>query len=65
MPKLNGYELSKALRKRGYQPKIIGLTARVGNGENQAAEQAGMNHLLTKPLSMKDLRKIVYSAKEL
>lgn len=65
MPKLNGYELSKALRKRGYQPKIIGLTARVGNGENQAAEQAGMNHLLTKPLSMKELRKIVYSAKEL
>ena len=57
MPRMNGLELVKQLRSNGYTGQIIGLT---GDTDMQAAfEEAGANHLLTKPVQGKVLLETV------
>jgi two-component system capsular synthesis sensor histidine kinase RcsC len=55
MPRLNGYELAKALRRQGYTTPIIGATANAMRGEEALCLAAGMNHCLVKPFTLRAL----------
>ncbi|MBI6631713.1 response regulator [Pseudomonas paralactis] len=55
MPKLNGYELAKALRGLGCTAPIIGATANALRGEDALCLAAGMNHCLIKPFTLRAL----------
>ncbi|MCF5516357.1 hybrid sensor histidine kinase/response regulator [Pseudomonas fluorescens] len=55
MPKLNGYELAKALRGLGCTTPIIGATANALRGEDALCLAAGMNHCLIKPFTLRAL----------
>lgn len=55
MPKLNGYELAKELRRLGCSIPIIGATANAMRGEEELCIAAGMNHCLVKPFALRAL----------
>lgn len=55
MPRLNGYELAKALRRLGCSIPIIGATANALRGEEALCLAAGMNHCLVKPFTLRAL----------
>ncbi|CAI8823429.1 MULTISPECIES: ATP-binding protein [Pseudomonas] len=55
MPRLNGYELAKALRRLGCTTPIIGATANALRGEEALCLAAGMNHCLIKPFTLRAL----------
>ncbi|VVQ34213.1 Sensor histidine kinase RcsC [Pseudomonas fluorescens] len=55
MPRLNGYELAKALRRLGCSIPIIGATANALRGEDALCLAAGMNHCLVKPFTLRAL----------
>ncbi|UCZ85537.1 response regulator [Pseudomonas sp. L5B5] len=55
MPRLNGYELARELRRRGCSTPIIGATANAMRGEEQLCFDAGMNHCLVKPFALRAL----------
>lgn len=60
MPKMNGYELTRAIREAesaaGLRPSLIlGFTANAQPEEKQRCQRAGMNDCLFKPISLKDL----------
>jgi len=55
MPKLNGYELAKELRRQGCLIPIIGATANAMRGEEELCLAAGMNHCLVKPFALRAL----------
>lgn len=52
MPNMNGYALSQTLRQQGFQKPIFGITAAIVNDQQQLAREAGMNDLLSRPLSL-------------
>lgn len=53
MPRLNGYELTRALRKRDAVIPIIGVTANAFREEGEQCLAAGMTAWIVKPLSLK------------
>lgn len=55
MPKLNGYELTRALRSQGCEAPIIGATANAMLGGEALCLAAGMNHCLVKPFTLRAL----------
>ncbi len=55
MPRLNGYELAKALRRLGCGTPIIGATANALRGEEALCLAAGMNYCLIKPFTLRAL----------
>ena len=55
MPRLNGYDLAKALRELGCTTPIIGATANALRGEEALCLAAGMNHCLIKPFTLRAL----------
>ncbi|WP_433886394.1 ATP-binding protein [Pseudomonas vranovensis] len=55
MPKLNGYELARELRRQGCSIPIIGATANAMRGEAELCLAAGMNHCLVKPFALRAL----------
>lgn len=62
LPELSGYELTQAIRhwEKIYAKKpvpIIGLTARL-EARNECL-QSGMNHMLCKPIDLKNLKDLV------
>lgn len=62
MPRLNGFETAKRIRKSqeiARQPKIIALTAGTMENEYERALSAGMNGLIAKPIVMEELFKTV------
>ncbi|MBB4862529.1 two-component system capsular synthesis sensor histidine kinase RcsC [Pseudomonas nitritireducens] len=61
MPHLNGYELTRALRQRGYRGPIIGATANAMHEENERCLAAGMNLCLHKPVDLRTLRQCLTS----
>lgn len=52
MPNMNGYELTKALRARGFKKPIFGITASSLGNEIQDLLDAGADTSLIKPLSV-------------
>lgn len=55
MPKLNGFEAAKRLRKLGFQKPIIALTACAQKDDGQRCLAAGCNEHLIKPVSRSTL----------
>ena len=55
MPKMDGYEATREIRKlpRGAKIPIIGMTANVFEKDKQACISAGMNGFIPKPLELK------------
>jgi PAS domain S-box-containing protein len=51
MPKMNGYELAKELKKLNSDIVVIALTANAMNNDREEALSAGCNDYLTKPIS--------------
>jgi len=56
MPRMDGLEATRALRRSGYQGKIWALTASALGEERERCLESGMDGFLTKPLSLSDLR---------
>lgn len=61
MPRMNGYELARALREQGVQVPIIGVTANALREEGKRCLAVGMNAWVVKPLSMSMLRQTLMS----
>jgi signal transduction histidine kinase/DNA-binding response OmpR family regulator len=60
MPRMDGYELTTAIRsqeRHGRRMPIIAFTANALKGEADRCQAAGMDGYLTKPLQLGDLRK--------
>lgn len=60
MPGMSGIEASIELRNQGYIGKIYGLTAMVDNELSESCSKA-MNAVLSKPISLEQLAKHIYS----
>ena len=64
MPKMNGYEATKAIRSmenlRKAKIPIIAMTANAFDEDRRKALEAGMNDHVTKPISIADLSKAIY-----
>lgn len=56
MPNMNGYELAKELRGRGFKMPILAVTATALASEKIQCKRAGITDLLLKPLSLETLR---------
>ena len=61
MPDMDGYELTRRLRKdpRFKALPVITLTARAGREEQQAALEAGANAFLVKPVEPAELKEML------
>ncbi len=63
MPELNGYEATKAIRKKqqGHkdQTVIIGLSAHSNPEYKTLAFEAGMDDFITKPLTIENIEEIM------
>jgi signal transduction histidine kinase/CheY-like chemotaxis protein/HPt (histidine-containing phosphotransfer) domain-containing protein len=57
MPKMNGYDATKALRTSGIKTPVIALTANAMKGDDQKCLQAGCDDYLAKPINRKELLK--------
>jgi PAS domain S-box-containing protein len=55
MPRMNGYEASRAIREAGYRGPLVAVTASALKGEREKCVEAGMNDILVKPFRKKDL----------
>ncbi|MFP3859612.1 MAG: response regulator [Bacteroidales bacterium] len=65
MPKKNGLEVTRELRKKGIKIPIIAVTANTWKEDKIRSIQSGMNDFLPKPLSKKNLEKtILYWSKQ-
>ncbi len=60
MPAMSGHELARRLRKaHGSLLVLIAITGRDDHEERLAAEHAGMDHLLVKPVQAAHLRRLL------
>jgi len=61
MPKLDGYELLKAIRSKPstIQIPVIGFTANAFQSEEEEIKNAGFDGFLTKPVVQEKFRKAV------
>ncbi|WP_414496044.1 ATP-binding protein [Stenotrophomonas maltophilia] len=59
MPGLDGYGLARALRARGASVPILGATANADPAERRRCEEAGMQGLLVKPITLEALQRLL------
>lgn len=62
MPVMDGLTATRELRRTGVTTPIIGLTANADDKTHLESTRAGMNELLTKPVSMRALRGVLLRA---
>ena len=62
MPEMCGVEATRVLRQAGYDGRIVALTAHVLDGEARTCIEAGMNEVLTKPVSAAQLLGVLRDA---
>ena len=57
MPGMDGYKTSLALREKhpGMKARIVGMSARIGDKELERCRLSGMDALLAKPFTLRDL----------
>jgi PAS domain S-box-containing protein len=55
MPEMNGYELTRTLRERGYKGPIIGVTAATVGEETDQLLEAGATAAVSKPITLSKL----------
>ncbi len=60
MPKMDGYEATKAIRAFDKTTKIIALTAGVVTGERERCLQSGMNDYLAKPVTIDAIERVLF-----
>ena len=59
MPNMNGYEVTKALRKEGLRTPIIALTAYAMKGDDEKCFAAGCDDYISKPIEHNKLLQIL------
>lgn len=59
MPRLNGYEATEAIRKKGYTMPIIAVTASALEDEHERCLSSGMNDILVKPFKRQEISKLL------
>ena len=59
MPNMNGYEATRAIRKKGITTPIVALTANAMKGDEQKCLEAGCDSYLAKPIDRKELLKML------
>lgn len=60
MPIMDGITATVELRRRGLSIPIVGLTANADDETRQEGIKAGMNELLTKPIAMASLKRVLW-----
>jgi HPt (histidine-containing phosphotransfer) domain-containing protein len=55
MPRMNGYEATETLRKRGFKNPVIAITASALSGEREHCMEAGFNDILIKPFTRPEI----------
>lgn len=59
MPEMDGDELARTLRELGHSLPIIGITAAVVGDDMDRFRTAGADHVMSKPIEMRQLRNIL------
>jgi len=59
MPKMNGIEATRCIRLLGFKSAIIALTGSSKLDEKSAAESAGMDGFISKPLQREQLARLI------
>jgi len=55
MPKMDGYDVARTLRREGIATPIVAVTAHASEGEREKCISAGCNNCLSKPINHKEL----------
>ncbi len=59
MPELDGYDTARALRATGFDRPIVAFTARERQFEAHAFRAAGMDDIVTKPATQRDMARVI------
>ncbi len=59
MPRIDGYQLAKTLRRRGVTTPLVALTGYGMTDDKKRAQDAGFNAHLTKPIGLKELAETI------
>ena len=64
MPGLNGFEVCRAIKARSAETRIVMVTARTSEEDEQAGRDAGADAYLRKPFSPLDILEVVEAGSE-